>query len=68
MSIKVASIGFSERNNKLVFEDSVKYALAMAKELKETNSKTGSAVVDIAKYTLKLALCVIAGASFGIEV
>ena len=64
---KIASAGFSERNNKLVFQETVKFTMEMVKELKATHAATKDATIDIVKYALKVALCVISSASFGIE-
>lgn len=66
---KISSIGFTERNNKLVHQESAKYAMEMVNELKEYNAKHGKAgTADVVKYMLKVALCVIASASFGMVV
>lgn len=66
---KIASAGFTERNNKLVVKEASKFASAMTEELKRKvqASGNGQTEIDVLPYTLKVALSVISSTSFGID-
>ncbi len=67
---KVVSFGFSERNNRQVFTETEKFARGMCNELEKiylNAPKNTSPSVDVVRYALKLALCVISTAAFGFE-
>lgn len=56
---KIVSIGFSERNNKLIFSQSIKYVSDLINELKENNT------IDVVSYSVKITLYIISSAFFG---
>ena len=65
---KIATIGFSERNNKMVHRETLKYTLTMLRDWQKQKDGKGESSVEAASYMLKLALCVISSAAFGFEV
>ncbi len=66
--LQIASVGFTERSNRLVFNETIKFSTALCTELSDSFKLKGTAVQDVVKNMLKITLCVIASASFGFDV
>lgn len=60
---KIASIGFNEKNNKMVHAETVRYVTSMFEEWDGKQEKSH----DVMHYMLKVALCIISSAAFGFQ-